>query len=190
MKIPICPLPFCRPPKTLRRTYKEHLRKCPGHNRDLPQKKGKPPFLSGRKKQPRDTVFGQDIDVQDKNFRRGALLNSSVVLDGAWPDVPRFGFFGTSRDLGAHLGVPVSGLQKGLAERGHVKNRQKVSKVFRQFSRTAKHVKNRQKASKSFSTLFDNFRAAPSFRPLLGGSDSGQLEKLMQENFGLIFRSL
>ena len=72
----------------------------------------------------------------------------------------------------------VSGLQKGPAERGHIKKRQKSSKsvkkffdTFRQFSRRAKNVKNRQKASKSFSTLFDNFRAAPFYRPLLGGSD-------------------
>ena len=58
-----------------------------------------------------------------------------------------------------------SGLQKGPAERGHVKKRQKSSKSvknifdsFRQFSRRAKNVKNRQKASKKyfrhFSTLF------------------------------------
>ena len=74
----------------------------------------------------------------------------------------------------------VSGLQKGTAERGHVKKRQKSSKsvknifdTFRHFSRWAKNVKNRQKVSKIFSTLFDNFRAAPIFRPLLGGSDKG-----------------
>ena len=42
--------------------------------------------------------------------------------------------------------------------------------TFRQFSRRAKNVKNRQKMSKIFSTLFDNFRAAPVFRRLLGGS--------------------
>ena len=72
----------------------------------------------------------------------------------------------------------VSGLQKGPAERGHVKTRQKSSKsvkkffdTFRQFSRRAKNVKNRQKVSKSFSTLFDKFRAAPFFRPVLGGSE-------------------
>ena len=66
----------------------------------------------------------------------------------------------------------VSGPQKGPAERGHVKKRQKPSKsvknifdTFRQFSR------KRQKVSKIFSTLFGNFRAAPVFRPLLGGSD-------------------
>ena len=41
----------------------------------------------------------------------------------------------------------------------------KCQKVFRHFSRRAKNVKNRQKVSKSFSTLFDNFRAAPFFRP-------------------------
>ena len=82
--------------------------------------------------------------------------------------------------------VNISGLQKGPAERGHVKKRQKSSKsikelfdTFRQFSRRAKNVKNRQKASKSFSTLFDNFRAAPFFRPLLGGSANkrGRQEK-------------
>ena len=54
-----------------------------------------------------------------------------------------------------------SGLQKGPAERGHVKKRQKSSKsvkkffdTFRQFSRRAKNVKNRQKVSKGFSTIF------------------------------------
>ena len=73
----------------------------------------------------------------------------------------------------------LSGPQKGPAERGHVKKRQKSSKsvknifdTFRQFSRRAKNVKNRQKVSKYFSTLFDNFCAAPVFRPLLGGSES------------------
>ena len=75
----------------------------------------------------------------------------------------------------------ISGLQKGPAERGHVKKRQKSSKsvkkffdTFRQFSRRAKNVKNRQKVSKSFSTLFDNFRAAPFFRPLLQSADYTQ----------------
>ena len=72
----------------------------------------------------------------------------------------------------------ISGLQKGPAERGHVKKRQKLSKsvkkffdTFRHFSLRAKNVKNRQKVSKSFSTLFDNFRAAPFFRPLLQSAD-------------------
>ena len=69
----------------------------------------------------------------------------------------------------------VSGLQKGPAERGHVKKKivKKFFVTFRQFSRRAKNVKNRQKASKSFSTPFDNFRAAPFFRPLLVGSNFG-----------------
>ena len=72
----------------------------------------------------------------------------------------------------------ISGLQKGPAERGHVKKRQKSSQsvknffdTFRQSSRRAQNVKNRQKVSRICSTLFDNFRAAPVFRPLLGGSD-------------------
>ena len=54
-----------------------------------------------------------------------------------------------------------SGPQKGPAERGHVKKRQKSSKsvknifgTFRQFSRRAKNVKNRQRMSKLFSTIF------------------------------------
>ena len=71
----------------------------------------------------------------------------------------------------------ISGLQKGPAERGHAKKRQKSSKsvknifdTFRQVSRRAKNFKNRQKVSKIFSTLFDNFRVAPVFRPPLGGS--------------------
>ena len=75
------------------------------------------------------------------------------------------------------------GLQKGPAERGHVKKRQKSSKsvkkffdTFRHLSRRAKNVKNRQKVSKSFSTLFDNFRAAPFFRPLLQSAEEN-LEK-------------
>ena len=64
-----------------------------------------------------------------------------------------------------------SGPQKGPAERGHVKKRQKSSRIvkkkfqkyFRHFSRRAKEVKNRQKVSKIISTLFDNFRAARQF---------------------------
>ena len=83
----------------------------------------------------------------------------------------------------------VSGLQKGPAERDHVKKRQKSSKsvkkffdTFRQFSRRAKNVKNRQKVSKIFSTLFDNFRAAPVFRPLLGGSENGYFANGYFEN--------
>ena len=68
----------------------------------------------------------------------------------------------------------ISGPQKGPAERGHVKKRQKSSKsvksfdTFRQFSRRAKNVKNGQKASKSLSMLFDNFRAGQNIAALLG----------------------
>ena len=72
----------------------------------------------------------------------------------------------------------VSGLQKGPAERGHVKKTskivKKVSKSFStlldNFSRRAKNVK---KASKSFSTFFDHFRAAPFFRPFWGALEMG-----------------
>ena len=61
---------------------------------------------------------------------------------------------------------------KGPAERGHVKKRQKASKIFLTFldffSRRARSVKNRQKVSKILS---DTFRAAPVLRPVLVGSE-------------------
>ena len=62
----------------------------------------------------------------------------------------------------------ISGLQKGPAERGHVKKRQKVSKSF---STIFAQGKKRQK--KSVKKVFDTFRqfsrAAPFYRPLFGG---------------------
>ena len=64
----------------------------------------------------------------------------------------------------------------GKGPRQKNQNRQKVSNYFRHFSTffaQGKKVKNRQKVSKIFSTLFDNFRAAPVFRPLLGGPNLG-----------------
>ena len=77
----------------------------------------------------------------------------------------------------------ISRPQKGPAERGHVKKRQKSSKSaknivdsFRHISRRAKNVKNRQKVSKIFSTLFDKFRTAPVFRPVLEASDLNQTQ--------------
>ena len=88
----------------------------------------------------------------------------------------------------------------------NVKNRQKVSKIFstlsdnfraapvsKIFSTFFPHGKKRQKSSKSVKNLFDTFwqfsRAAPVFRPLLGGS-----EKILRDSFGrsqfpTIFRS-
>ena len=65
----------------------------------------------------------------------------------------------------------ISGLQKGPAERGHVKNRQKVSKSFstlfdnfRAGQKTSKIVKKCQKVSRHFSTIFaqGKFFPAPS----------------------------
>ena len=59
-----------------------------------------------------------------------------------------------------------SGPQKGPAERGHVKKRQKCEDKFQHFRQfwQGKKVKNRQKVSRR---IFDNFRAAPIFRHLL-----------------------
>ena len=64
---------------------------------------------------------------------------------------------------------------KGASGKGPRQKESKSVKIifdtFRHFSRRAKKVKNRQTVSKIFLTLFDNFRAAPVFQPLLGGSD-------------------
>ena len=71
-------------------------------------------------------------------------------------------------------------IAKGAGGKGatstNVPKCQKVSfDTFRQFSRRAKNVKNRRKVSKSFSTLFDDFRAAPFFRPLLQSAEIRRL---------------
>ena len=70
-----------------------------------------------------------------------------------------------------------SGLQKGPAERGHVKKPQNSSKSvknifdnFRAGQKSSKSVK-----ITSFSTLFDNFRAAPFFRASPGQRGNKQV---------------
>ena len=70
------------------------------------------------------------------------------------------------------LPTTISGPQKGPAERGHVKNRQKVSKIFstlfdslRAGQKTSKIVKKCQKHFRHFSTIFARHR----FPALFGG---------------------
>ena len=71
----------------------------------------------------------------------------------------------TGLELVSHASADCKrGRRKGATS----KKRQKSSKSFRHFSTI---FAQGQKASKSFSTLFDNFRAAPFYRPLLGGSE-------------------
>ena len=75
----------------------------------------------------------------------------------------------------AHSACIISGLQKGPAERGHVKKHQNSSKVSKSFStlfdnfragqKTSKFVKKRQKVFRHF---FDTFRAAPFYGPFWG----------------------
>ena len=68
-----------------------------------------------------------------------------------------------------------SGLQKGPAETGHVQKRQKLSKIILTFFdsfHTGKKRQNRQRVSNISFDTFDNFRAAPLFRPLLAGSEN------------------
>ena len=127
----------------------------------------------------RSLWFGHQQHPKPENQDSQHMLNRHR---GSFPEIRR-----TPQKLFMFMAFFFSGLQKGPAERGHVKKRQKSSKnvkkffdTFRQFSRRAKNVKNRQKVSKIFSTLFDNFRAAPFFRPLLGGSDFCFLKKLVR----------
>ena len=75
--------------------------------------------------------------------------------------------------------------KKGQSNGGHVEKRQKCQNVFvRHFSRRARIVK---KCQKYFSTLFDNFRATPIFRPLLGPvrCSGPKTPKLGKEGFGV-----
>ena len=67
----------------------------------------------------------------------------------------------------------ISGLQKGPAERGHVKNRQKVPKSFSTLFDN--FFAQGKKTSKIAKNMFDTFRqfsrGTNIFRPFLGGSD-------------------
>ena len=102
----------------------------------------------------------------------------------SWDAIPRMGFLIPRivfelRELLREYPGSLPELQE-CRRTAHVNKRQKSSNsvkntfdTFRHFSRRAKNVKNRQKVSKIFSTLFDIFRAAPVFRPLLGGSENG-----------------
>ena len=57
--------------------------------------------------------------------------------------------------------IHISGLQKGPAERGHVKKRQKSSKSVKKFFDTFRQIsqgKKRQKSSKNVKKFFDTFR--------------------------------
>ena len=132
-------------------------------------------------------------DFADLRFENAAiLLRNRCACDFAiWASKFKcfqqgFSGFGRSKEL-LSFGAPSPGLflancqriAKGAGGKGP---RQKTSKIvkecqkyFRHFSTffaQGKNVKNRQKVAKIFSTLFDNFRAAPVFRPLLGGSET------------------
>ena len=93
---------------------------------------------------------------------------SSVTLKGGIEQKPLCAFWhnlvhsGTILRKFVHFCRPFfSGLQKGPAERGHVKKRQKVSKsLFDNFRAGQKNVKNRQKY---FSTLFARHRFSGPF---------------------------
>ena len=70
-------------------------------------------------------------------------------------------FFGRDIPGFARRCPRISGLQKGPAERGHVKKRQKSSKSFstlfdnsRAGQKTSKIVKKRRKVFRHFSTIF------------------------------------
>ena len=114
------------------------------------------------------------------------VLFFSVAIDRQWPVCPAV-CAGTFQDqknfmqenIGLIFRSRISadrkrGQRKGATSKmsKSVEKCQKFFDTFRHFSRRAKNVRNRQKVSQIFSTLFDNFRAAPFFRPLLGGSEN------------------
>ena len=114
-------------------------------------------------------------------FTPGTCLNSTLGF--AYLSLRRFPCFFVqfsllSKDCKSDLRgwAQVSGLQKGPAERGHVKKHQKSSKsvkkffdTFRQCSRRAKNVKNRQKCQKFFDT-FRQFSRGTIFPAPFGGA--------------------
>ena len=118
-----------------------------------------PLLVSGRNKQPKDRVFEQDIPGTSGHPHVRISLTPTLGCPG-------------QKFYARHLFQRIA---KGAGRKGPCQKKSKIVKkrqtVFRHFSRRAKSVKNRQKVSKIFSTLFDSFRAAPVFRPLLGGSD-------------------
>ena len=82
-----------------------------------------------------------------------------------------------SNHFGSHFAGGLSEIYSGLqfAKSGGKGPRQKTSKIvkkmFRHFSTIFAQGKKCQKSSNSVKKFVDNFRAAPFFRPLLGGSD-------------------
>ena len=86
--------------------------------------------------------------------------------------------------LREYPGTPPQWTAKGASGKGP---RQKTSKIvkkcrkyFRHFSTIFTQGKKRQKSSKNLKIIFDNFeifRAAPVFRPTLGGSDLRELRE-------------
>ena len=121
--------------------------------------------------------LGKASTIHKLNFCSGMPLRKVHELTFLWFGLPGPLLRFRSTRNGSNPFLPIatldpffSGLQKGPAERGHIKNRQKSSKivkkcqkVFRHFSTIFAQGKNRQKVPKSFSTLFDNFCAAPFF---------------------------
>ena len=87
-------------------------------------------------------------------------------------------FGGVRKNSGGSLDLVLSGQQKGPAEMGHVKQRQKSSKsdkyifdTFRLLLRWARKIKNWQKVSKRFSTFLTIFARHQFSGPFFGASD-------------------
>ena len=109
-------------------------------------------------------IWGEFLCWGQLRSHRLSFFLTPRIIQWPYTDTPKH-YISVSRKRGQRKG----------ATSKKVKNRQNVNNIFdtfRQFSRKAKNVKDRQKVSKIFSTLFDNFRAAAVFRPLLGGSDT------------------
>ena len=133
-----------------------------------------------------------DIDCGHSCCGRRSLVGTPKRSEeNSWGDLPGKYSIGSSCNVSGESHRPLtpillksitthlplfSGLQKGPAERGHVKKRQKSSKsvkkffdTFRRFSRRAKNVKNRQKVSKNIFDIFRQFSRGTSFPAPFGG---------------------
>ena len=91
----------------------------------------------------------------------------------------KLGFRSASRTRHVNSHCSFQRIAKGAGGKGPRQKTSKIvkkcQKVFRHFSTIFAQGKKRQKSSKSFSksfsTLFDNFGAAPFYRPLLQSAD-------------------
>ena len=110
------------------------------------------------------------------------LLTTQECDPGVWSTWAQTPLLCASLTEISCCGITFSADRKRGQRKGTTSKRSKILKKcedkFRHSSRRAKLIWNRQNrhtVSKQFSTLFDSLYAAPTFRPLFGGSDFSAL---------------